>query len=124
MNWAGFYVAEPAASSSKSGTEQLLLLGPFQGKVACQVIRVGKGVCGAAAEQQRTVLVKDVDEFPGHIACDGESRSEIVVPILKGDKVSTFPSLCSSVRTRRNSVIIARFGRLIREHTVRWCHRY
>lgn len=95
MNWTGFYVAEPAASSSETETERLLL-GPFQGKVACQIIRVGKGVCGAAAERRETVLVKDVDEFPGHIACDGESRSEIVVPILKGNKVSVSYSCSSS----------------------------
>ena len=59
------------------------------GKVACQVIQVGKGVCGAAAARKETVLVDDVEEFPGHIACDGESRSEIVVPIVsEGGKVS------------------------------------
>jgi len=66
-----------------------LLLGPFMGRVACQVIKVGKGVCGTAAERGETVLVEDVEEFPGHIACDGESRSEIVVPILVGEKVSS-----------------------------------
>ena len=55
------------------------------GKVACQMIRVGKGVCGAAAQSRRTVVVGDVDLFPGHIACDGESRSEIVVPIVLED---------------------------------------
>lgn len=58
------------------------------GRVACQVIKVGKGVCGAAAERRETVLVEDVEEFPGHIACDGDSKSEIVVPILVGEKVS------------------------------------
>lgn len=79
MNWAGFYVASPSDRGE-------LLLGPFMGKVACQVIRVGKGVCGAAAERGETVLVRDVEEFPGHIACDSESRSEIVVPIVVGGK--------------------------------------
>lgn len=64
-----------------------LILGPFMGKVACQTIRIGKGVCGAAAKQGSTVLVKDVEEFPGHIACDGDSRSEIVVPIKANGKV-------------------------------------
>ena len=59
------------------------------GRVACQVIKVGKGVCGAAAEKGETVLVGDVEEFPGHIACDGDSRSEIVVPILVDGKVSS-----------------------------------
>lgn len=67
-------------------SEPQLILGPFQGKVACQVIGFGKGVCGVAAETQKTQLVHDVDEFPGHIACDGDSRSEIVVPILGVDQ--------------------------------------
>ncbi|KIW13993.1 hypothetical protein PV08_06774 [Exophiala spinifera] len=82
VNWSGFYVLDPA------DPENQLILGPFMGKVACQTIRIGKGVCGAAAENEgRTVLVKDVEEFPGHIACDGDSRSEIVVPIKSGGKV-------------------------------------
>lgn len=89
--------------------------------MACQIIRVGKGVCGAAAERRETVLVKDVDEFPGHIACDGESRSEIVVPILKGDKVSAF--YCSyGYRVARNSVAATQLAKLIHEYVVRWCH--
>lgn len=61
------------------------MLGPFQGQVACQTIAVGKGVCGTAAAQGRTVRVADVDAFPGHIACDGASRSEIVVPVKNAD---------------------------------------
>ncbi|KAG6002956.1 hypothetical protein E4U21_002484 [Claviceps maximensis] len=76
VNWAGFYVLDP------SSTEPQLILGPFQGKVACQTIGFGKGVCGAAAATQETQLVADVDKFPGHIACDGDSKSEIVVPIV------------------------------------------
>ncbi|CAD0088570.1 unnamed protein product, partial [Aureobasidium vineae] len=80
-NWAGFYVLDPA-----SPTKQLIL-GPFQGKVACQTIRFGRGVCGTAASTQTTQLVHDVEMFPGHIACDAESASEIVVPILQGRKV-------------------------------------
>ena len=58
------------------------------GHVACQTIALGKGVCGTAAREKRTVLVREVDQFPGHIACDGASRSEIVVPIVKDRKVS------------------------------------
>lgn len=58
------------------------------GKVACQTIKVGKGVCGAAAERKETMLVKDVADFPGHIACDVDSNSEVVVPIVVGEKVS------------------------------------
>ena len=66
----------------KSSSKPQLILGPFQGKVACQTIDFGRGVCGTAASSKQTQLVADVDQFPGHIACDGDSRSEIVVPIL------------------------------------------
>lgn len=82
VNWAGFYVLDSTTSSQ-------LILGPFQGKVACQTIHFGKGVCGTAAQSKVTQLVPDVEEFPGHIACDGDSKSEIVVPILKDGEVST-----------------------------------
>ncbi|ETS81361.1 hypothetical protein PFICI_06363 [Pestalotiopsis fici W106-1] len=78
VNWAGFYTLDPKSSATKPQ----LILGPFQGKVACQTIAFGRGVCGAAARTQATQLVPDVDAFPGHIACDGDSRSEIVVPIV------------------------------------------
>ena len=71
LNWAGFYLFR----------EGDLKLGPFQGKPACTVIRLGKGVCGTAAAEDRTVLVPDVHQFPGHIACDSASESEIVVPV-------------------------------------------
>ena len=71
INWAGFYKM----------TDGKLVLGPFQGKPACIIIPVGKGVCGTAGAQDRTQLVADVHEFPGHIACDSASNSEIVVPI-------------------------------------------
>lgn len=74
---AGFYVLDPSSPPSHPS----LILGPFQGKVACQTIAFGRGVCGTAAASRETQLVPDVDAFPGHIACDGASRSEIVVPI-------------------------------------------
>ena len=74
INWAGFYFL-------KAGE---LVVGPFQGKPACVRISMGKGVCGTAAQQRRTLVVPDVDAFPGHIACDAASRSEIVVPLLTG----------------------------------------
>ena len=64
------------------------MLGPFQGRIACQTIAFSRGVCGTAAAEKRTVRVYDVHEFPGHIACDERSRSEIVVPILKDGEVS------------------------------------
>ncbi|OAA60734.1 GAF domain nucleotide-binding protein [Cordyceps fumosorosea ARSEF 2679] len=76
VNWSGFYVLDPSA------TKPQLILGPFQGKVACQIIAFGRGVCGVAAESQTTQLVHDVEQFPGHIACDSESKSEVVVPIV------------------------------------------
>ena len=72
LNWAGFYLLK--------GGE--LVLGPFQGKVACVRIKLGKGVCGTAAARRETVVVPNVHEFPGHIACDSASNSEIVVPLL------------------------------------------
>ena len=75
LNWAGFYLL--------LGSE--LVLGPFQGQPACVRIPLGKGVCGTAAERRASVLVPDVHEFPGHIACDSASRSELVVPLISGD---------------------------------------
>ena len=77
LNWAGFYLMEGGQ----------LVLGPFQGKTACIEIPVGKGVCGTAAARRTTQLVPDVHAFPGHIACDSASNSEIVVPILKNGEV-------------------------------------
>jgi len=76
-SWVGFYIVR--------GGE--LVLGPFQGKVACVRIAFGRGVCGTAAAERRTVIVPDVDQFPGHIACDSGSRSEIVVPIVRRGEV-------------------------------------
>ena len=83
INWAGFYVVKKAADASKD----MLVLGPFQGKPACIHIEYGKGVCGTAWEQDRTQLVPDVHQFPGHIACDSASNSEIVVPLHANGKV-------------------------------------
>jgi len=77
LNWVGFYFLQKGE----------LVLGPFQGKVACVRIRVGQGVCGAAAQQMKTVIVPDVHAFPGHIACDAASRSEIVIPLLQNGRL-------------------------------------
>jgi len=77
INWAGFYL----------NRDEQLVLGPFQGKVACVRIELGKGVCGTAAAKRKTQLVDDVHAFPGHIACDSASNSEIVVPIIVNDQV-------------------------------------
>lgn len=80
LNWAGFYLARPARHDS---TVQELLVGPFQGKVACARIPFGRGVCGTSAAERRTILVPDVHAFPGHIACDSASNAEIVLPVIK-----------------------------------------
>jgi len=77
LNWAGFYLY-------KSGE---LVLGPFQGKPACVRIAIGKGVCGTAAARRETVLVEDVHAFPGHIACDSASNSEIVIPLVRNGEL-------------------------------------
>jgi L-methionine (R)-S-oxide reductase len=77
VNWAGFYLHK--------GNE--LVLGPFQGKPACVRIAIGKGVCGTAAEQRQTILVDNVHDFPGHIACDSASNSEIVVPLIDREQL-------------------------------------
>jgi GAF domain-containing protein len=77
VNWVGFYF--------RKGGE--LVVGPFQGKPACVRIAVGRGVCGTAAEARRSVVVPDVHAFPGHIACDAASRSELVVPLILGEAV-------------------------------------
>ena len=75
VNWAGFYLLRDGE----------LVLGPFQGRVACVRIPLGRGVCGTAAVRRETVVVADVHAFPGHIACDAASRSEIVVPLIRRD---------------------------------------
>lgn len=78
VNWVGFYLMD---------TKDELVLGPFQGLPACVRIPLGKGVCGTAALKKETVRVEDVHQFPGHIACDAASQSEIVIPLLKGERL-------------------------------------
>ena len=77
LNWVGFYFLQAGE----------LVLGPFQGRVACVRIALGRGVCGTAAERRETVIVPDVNAFPGHIACDAASRSEIVIPLIKDGRL-------------------------------------
>src|SRR2546423_14543289 len=77
LNWAGFYLHK----------NDELVLGPFQGKPACVHIEIGKGVCGTAAQQRQTILVDNVHEFPGHIACDSQSNSEIVIPLINNEQL-------------------------------------
>lgn len=90
VNWTGFYRM----------IDGELVLGPFQGKVACIRIAVGAGVCGAAAASRATQLVEDVHAFPGHIACDAASRSELVVPIVSGDALIGVLDLDSPIPAR------------------------
>ena len=91
LNWAGFYLMN---------NRDTLVLGPFQGKPACIEIPVGQGVCGTAAERRETVLVPDVHAFPGHIACDSASESEIVVPLMKNGRVLGVLDIDSPVKNR------------------------
>lgn len=77
INWCGFYLVR----------DDKLILGPFQGEPACTVIPIGKGVCGTSFKEKRTIIVKDVSKFDGHIACSSKSKSEIVVPIIKENKI-------------------------------------
>jgi L-methionine (R)-S-oxide reductase len=77
LNWSGVYLLR----------NNELVLGPFYGRPACVRIAIGKGVCGAAAQRRETIVVPDVNDFPGHIACDPASRSEIVVPLMQGDRL-------------------------------------
>lgn len=90
INWVGFYLLR----------EDTLYLGPFQGKVACMSIPVGRGVCGTAVQTGSIQLVKDVHQFPGHIACDSASRSELVIPLWKNDKMIGVLDIDSPVLAR------------------------
>ena len=90
VNWAGFYLVKDGA----------LLLGPFQGKVACVRIEKGRGVCGTAWAEDKVQVVPDVHAFPGHIACDSDSRSEIVVPLHRNGEVSAVLDIDSPVLAR------------------------
>jgi GAF domain-containing protein len=84
--WAGFYLVKPSVTHASEG-ENELVLGPFQGPVACTRIKKGRGVCGASWQEARTLIVPDVEKFPGHIACSSLSRSEIVIPVIRNNHV-------------------------------------
>ena len=92
VNWVGFYLWDPE--------RQALVVGPFQGLPACTIIPAGKGVCGAAVQTRQTQVVPDVALFPGHIACDSASRSEIVVPLIRGPEVLGVLDVDSPERNR------------------------
>lgn len=111
INWAGFYLY-------KNGE---LVLGPFQGKPACTHIQMGKGVCGTAAEQNKTQLVKDVHEFPGHIACDSQSNSEIVIPLFKENKLIGVLDIDSPKLGRFNETdknYLEQFAELVKRYVI------
>src|ERR1051325_8467451 len=103
LNWAGFYFAK----------DDELVLGPFQGKPACVRIKIGQGVCGAGAAKCETVIVPNVHEFPGHIACDSASNSEIVVPLIKGSKLIAVLDLDSPLNSRFDRDDAAGLERLV-----------
>ncbi|MCR5664462.1 MAG: GAF domain-containing protein [Oscillospiraceae bacterium] len=110
LNWAGFYVRQ----------DEKLVLGPFQGKVACIHIPLGKGVCGTAAATGETQRVRDVHAFPGHIACDGASNAEIVVPLRRGGEVVAVLDLDSPVFDRftpEDQSGLEAFARILEEKT-------
>ena len=90
INWCGFYLAD----------NETLYLGPFQGEVACTIIPFSKGVCGYAASHKKTIIVDDVNSFPGHIACSSLSKSEIVVPIIVNDQVKAVIDIDAPIYNR------------------------
>ncbi len=112
LNWAGFYLVE----------DDHLILGPFQGKFACVRIEKGKGVCGTAMEKDETQVVADVHQFPGHIACDSASNSEIVIPLHSNGKAVAVMDIDSPVFDRfskEDEVGLSEFARTL-EEIVRW----
>jgi L-methionine (R)-S-oxide reductase len=103
LNWAGFYFSR----------NDQLVLGPFQGLPACNRILPGKGVCGKAVETRKIQLVPDVELFPGHIACDEQSKSELVIPIVKDDKVFGVLDLDSPIKDRFTELEKNYFDKLV-----------
>ena len=111
VNWAGFYLVK----------DGMLKVGPFQGRPACVLIGRGKGVCGTAWEKEETLVVEDVHAFPGHIACDSASRSEIVIPIRSDGKVAAVLDIDSPVENRfseKDKQGLEAFVRVIEEEIV------
>ena len=112
LNWAGFYLMK----------DGVLTVGPFQGKPACIHIPVGKGVCGTAAEKNETIVVPDVHQFPGRIACDSTSQSEIVIPIRREGKVVAVLDIDSPLKNRfteEDRQVLESLAETIRIH-LRW----
>jgi len=110
VNWVGFYLVD---------TNGELVLGPFQGLPACIRIPIGRGVCGTAALKKETILVEDVFQFPGHIACDAASQSEIVIPLLRGDQLIGVLDIDSPEKNRFDQLDqqkLEEFTALLMEH--------
>ena len=112
LNWAGFYLIR----------DQKLVVGPFQGKPACIHIPVGKGVCGTAVLEDRMQVVPDVHAFPGHIACDSASASEIVIPIHSGEQIAAVLDIDSPVKDRFSAEDAAGLAELVQliERKISW----
>lgn len=109
INWVGFYLMK----------DNELVLGPFQGLPACVRIPVGRGVCGSAVAQKETILVEDVHAFPGHIACDAASNSEIVIPLIKNDEVIGVLDIDSPLKGRfskEDEAGLTLFVRVLEKH--------
>lgn len=109
INWAGFYLLEG----------NTLVLGPFQGKPACIEIPVGRGVCGTAVAEERTVLVPDVHAFPGHIACDSASESEIVIPLHVDGRIVGVLDIDSPIKNRFDEddrIGLEKFAAILEKH--------
>lgn len=102
INWCGFYLVK----------DNSLYLGPFQGDVACTIIPYGKGVCGTSFKLKETIIVDDVNKFAGHIACSSLSKSEIVTPILKDDKVAAVVDIDSPIYNRFTNIDKAFFEKI------------
>ncbi|MBB1079896.1 GAF domain-containing protein [Limosilactobacillus sp. STM2_1] len=98
INWVGFYLFDPEKDE--------LVLGPFQGKVACMHIKLGKGVCGTSAKEQTTIAVDDVQQFKGYIACDSSAKSELVIPLIKDSQLFGVLDLDSPLKGRFDSKTI------------------
>ncbi|MDO5812945.1 MAG: GAF domain-containing protein [Bacillota bacterium] len=109
ISWTGFYLLK----------KEELILGPFQGKIACTNIPLTKGVCGKAASTRKTVLVEDVHQFEGHIACDSESNSEIVVPLIKNNQlygVLDLDSTLFSRFTKEDQIVFEEIAEILVQH--------
>lgn len=112
INWVGFYLWDEE--------DQQLILGPFQGRVACIRIDSGKGVCGTAFEKQKTIIVPDVDQFPGHIVCDSLSQSEIVIPLIKDEQVIGVLDLDAPIKDRfgkEDQDLLEEFVQILLKHS-------